>query len=517
MSNVKKKMKEIVTARGTSSAALTAAVIAVVIAFNAVIYALTSLFGLYIYTPHSEDLSLSGATDALFEEAIKDGKQVTITFCMSEKDLKEHSTGSFVYKTAKALSEKYEDFIKLRFVNIYTHIDDESKKFVSLEKYKTDLRGNETPLRANSVIFSSGEDSGEIKKENYRVITDVSSGAGFSDFYVLDGNGDAYAYIGEEIISSMVCWVLQTTHKTAYLTQNHGETIDRAFNVALSCAGYYVSTVNLRTSNRVPEDADLVIISNPTSDFERGANASVYAEIEKLETYMSQENGSVYVSLDPNARRLTNLEGFLADWGITVDGSEREDVYYKHIVKDNDLATTLDGITFSAAFSEGEKANAVIGVLKESGLGVKLREAASLVLDQSCGAVSLLTSSATAVTMAGDEVASEEGGFTVAAYSEKKNKQGGLSRVFVIPSTYMTSTEALTGDGFCNKDFVYSVLTEVFDASYAPIGCRRVVYDIKALEGLTFGTADIYAAIILSIPVALCALGVVTVVRRKHR
>ena len=79
MSNIKKKMKEIVTARGTSSAALTAAVIAVVIAFNAVIYALTSLFGLYIYTPHSEDLSLSGATDALFEEAIKDGKQVTIT------------------------------------------------------------------------------------------------------------------------------------------------------------------------------------------------------------------------------------------------------------------------------------------------------------------------------------------------------------------------------------------------------------------------------------------------------
>ena len=82
MNNFKDKLKGLATARGTTSVALTAAVIAVVVAFNAVIYALTSLLGLYIYTPYSDDLSLSGATDELFAEAI--GKELQIDEVYSE-------------------------------------------------------------------------------------------------------------------------------------------------------------------------------------------------------------------------------------------------------------------------------------------------------------------------------------------------------------------------------------------------------------------------------------------------
>ena len=501
------KLGQLFGSRGTASVALTAAVIAVVVAFNAVIYALTVLLGLYLYSPESEDLSISGSTDALFAEAIEKNKEVTLTFCMPEKDIREHATGSFVYKTATALRDRYGDFIRLRFVNLYTHRDDNGER-VDLEGYKVDLRGEETSLRTNTVIFSSGE--------NYRVLTDDYSGAGFADFFVLDGEGSAYAYVGEEIIASMICWVLQDYHGTAYITQNHGETADITFSTVLACAGYYVDVINLRTQKQVPEDAELLIISNPVTDFERGADRSITAEIEVLNDYLSG-GGSLYVALDPYARRLPNLEGLLAEWGITVDGATRDGSYYRHIVKESDNAITLDGLTFSASLSESEGADAVLGGLRAGGLNVKLREAASLTLDSACGAVALLTTSRSAATMSGDTVASSEGGFTVAAYSLRANDNGTTSSVFVVPSVYFTSTDALVNDGYCNKDLVYSLLSSVANATCTPYGCRSVVYDLQALEGLTMGAARVYAAILLSIPAALAVFGTVIIVRRKHR
>ena len=121
----------------------------------------------------------------------------------------------------------------------------------------------------------------------------------------------------------MISWVLQDEHPVAYFTQNHGETADVAFSNLLTCAGFYVEAINLRKSE-IPEDAGMVIISNPTSDFEMTVdNSTVRGEINKLESYL-ERGGKLYVALDPYVKELKNLEGLLKKWGITLSGEYDE-------------------------------------------------------------------------------------------------------------------------------------------------------------------------------------------------
>ena len=178
--------------KGTGTAA-TVLMIAAVVLLNVVIFTLTSAFGLYIYSPEYLDVSISGNTDAIFE-GLSDGKEVTVIFCMEEDELKNHETGVYVYKTVNQLRERY-SFIKVKFVNMLTKRDENGELF-PLEKYKTDMRGKETPIRSNTVIFTSGE--------NYRTVTDTATSSGFASFFSLDSSGEAYAYCGEEIAASMI-------------------------------------------------------------------------------------------------------------------------------------------------------------------------------------------------------------------------------------------------------------------------------------------------------------------------
>ena len=71
-------MKEAVQGRTLPSVTMTAAVIAMVIMLNVIVYALTVQFSLYLYSPATDDLSLTGATDELFADAIEDNKKVKL-------------------------------------------------------------------------------------------------------------------------------------------------------------------------------------------------------------------------------------------------------------------------------------------------------------------------------------------------------------------------------------------------------------------------------------------------------
>ena len=74
---------------------LTVIIIVAVVFLNILAYTLTSAFGLYLYSPKEDDLSISGNTDTLFEEHILMGKKVKITFCYPESTLETHDTGKW--------------------------------------------------------------------------------------------------------------------------------------------------------------------------------------------------------------------------------------------------------------------------------------------------------------------------------------------------------------------------------------------------------------------------------------
>ena len=503
MRKIPEKLRAWVKAPSFPTKLATLIVIAALIVVNVTVYALDTAFGLYIYTPDTEDLTVSGRTDSMFSDAIKLGKEVSVIFCMPEDERSVHSTGSYVYKTAKQLAARYPDLIKLDFWNIITKRDAHGNR---VEVYKQDMRGNEIDVRQNSVIFRCGD--------NYRVVTDSYSKAGFAPFFTLDSSSSITSYNGEEVLSSMIAWVLTSEHKTAYFTTYHGETTDISLTNLLACAGYYVDTVDLRTGN-VPEDAAALFIMNPTADFERAAEGSgVVSEMERIRLFAAA-GGDIYVSLDPYAKRLPALEGFLSERGIALATTERDGVTYRNIIKDPDNAITTDGFTVRADIADGETASRIFSRYSETGSGdVIVSSTAALTLTG--GAVPVLVTTRSAETVAGGVTVSREGNYTVAAMSATET-EGGTSNLFVTPSIYLTASDALISSGYSNKDFTYSLLAEFSGNDNMPYGIKSVLYNKSTLQNLTMSTARAYTAAILAVPALLALIGVVVTVRRKNR
>ncbi len=480
--------------------------IAALLAVNVLLYVIVTAAGWYLYEKENVDFSIGENTGILFEEAIAQGKRVKVSFCMPSDSLEGHETGKPVHLTALEFSKEFPDFIEIEYINVMTRRDSKGR-LVDLDKYKLDQRGKEQPVLKTSVIFECGE--------NYRVLTDAYTSSGFSDFYTVDAEGYISSYNGEEVFASMISWVLKDEHKTAYFTRYHGESSDVAFANLLACAGYYIDVIDLR-QDAVPEDAGMVVISNPKTDFERAAEGSgIKTEIEHLRAYLDR-GGNLYVSLDPYVKTLAVFENFLAEYGIRLSSTEGEGTKpMRNLVKDPTNAITTDGFTLVTDYAEGSVSSAIKEKVESYSDGrVIVRECAALEL--SGNAKPILLSSSSSVCEAGGAVVSSTGRYTVAAYSETV-KEGVSSRVFVVPSVYLSASDALVSRGYSNKDFTYALFEELFGIEGLPYGCQAIVYDTNTLENLTMGTARIYTALIMLVPFAIAIAGAVILIRRKNR
>ena len=83
MKKILEKLRAWVKAPSFPTKLATLIVIAALIVVNVTVYALDTAFGLYIYTPDTEDLTVSGRTDSMFSDAIKGSScrmRASITF-----------------------------------------------------------------------------------------------------------------------------------------------------------------------------------------------------------------------------------------------------------------------------------------------------------------------------------------------------------------------------------------------------------------------------------------------------
>lgn len=500
MSNFKGKVEEIVKTDKFSSGVVTALVIAIVMVVNALLYTVVSVFDLRFYYRAEYDYSLSGNTDELFADAIENERKVKISFCMGEEDTKLSQTVGEVYITAKNFADRYPTLVELDFINIITRRSEKTNELVNLSKYTTDQEGNQIKIQRTSVIFESGA--------NHRVVQDYN-------FYTLDDANYITSYNGEEIVAAMMSWVLADEHKKAYFTERHGESADLAFTNLLACAGYYVETVDLR-KEKVPDDADLLIISNPKSDFEASRDSNVFAEMDRLRAYV-ERGGNIYVALDPYSKTLPVLEGFLAEHGIEFSKTEVSDgKYVRNIVRDTQNAITLDSFTFVANYADGDVADRISDKVSSYGDGrVLVRDVAALTLSKE--AKPILISSSVSSLKANEKTVSTSGSYPIAAYSEYTTGSNTKTNIFVVPSVFITGSDALIANGYSNKDFSYALLENLFMAEGMPYGCEPLLYSSDILENLTMGTAKIYTAVAMLIPATIAIVGAVVIIRRKNR
>lgn len=506
MSNFKSKAKEALASERVTSGALTAVLIATVLALNVVIFAIATIFGLSFTVKEESSIALTGNTDSLFEDAISSGKKVTISFCYpTAEEVQSHATGSFVHKTAEEFKARYGDFIELEYINLITRENSKGESVAEkIKTYQTDMQGKENYFSRSTVIFECGK--------NYKVVTDTYSSAGFADFYTLDTAGQATSYNGEAFMASMIRWVTENEHPTAYFTVGHSEQLDRAFANLIISAGYYVDTVDLRVEE-VPSDAGLLIISNPLSDFEKGSGART--ELERLNSYV-ERGGNIYVAFDPYVKRLPVFEKFLADCGIAFSVTENDGKTYRNIVKDSTNAITSDGFTLVTNFADNETAMSIGNKVSSYSDGkVIIREAAALKLSGNAKPL-LITTSSSSLEVGGERVDSA-GSYPVAAYTELSGMGERVASLFVVSSVYMSVSDALVTNGYANTDFLYALFDDFYGRDGMPYGCDIVRADTSTLENLTMGTARIYTALILAVPTALAAVGAVILVKRKNR
>ena len=511
MNNFKEKIGETLNSERFSSATMTALVIAVVLVANTLLYSVFSLLGWQISPASQEDFSLSGNLDETMELAANAGKKISIIFCYPEKSVREHSTGGYVYRTAKEFESKYPDAIELKFVNIITNVDDEGNH-LDVSKYSKDSDGNDILIAKTSVIFACGD--------NFKVLTDTTTGTGYSNFYVIDYSDEdepyVIAYNGEEVIGSAICWVLEDEHKSAYFTKGHSEVIDPTFVNLLSMAGYNIGTIDLKSAE-VPEETDLLVISNPRSDFEASAEGSgAKSETDRLAHYI-ENGGNLFVTLNSLAEELPILESLFTEYGISLSyATNEEGERAVNIVKDTANSIVPDGYTLIADYPDNASGIWIKDTVERYSDGrVVVRDVAALRL--SGEAEPLLIASESAETYSHGAMTDSEGSYPIAAYATVITDDGKQGRLVVIPSIYLTATSALVTNGYANGDFLRSVFETLYNRAPLAYGSSIISFETPILEGLTMQTAGIYTAIIMAIPVALAVVGAVVLIRRKNR
>lgn len=533
-----KKLTSAVRTRGASSGILTAAVVAVVLALNVVLYTLSVTYGWFVYKTEELDLSVSDATDSYFAEALAkveedkalfgEAGKVTVSFCMAKDDIVKHNPGMYVHQTVSNFADKYPDLIEIDYINIITQTNSAGED-VELSKYRA-IEGSEelAPIYNTSVIFSYTDPATNV--ESFKVITDYMTSAGFSSFFTLDSSNASSSYVGEEIVASLIGWVLRPSHPTAYLSTGHGESISPIFSTMLTSAGYNIKLVNIRdlsyeeVADMSADPNNILIISNPTTNFGASLSGSdAYGELDRVEDYL-ERGGNLYVTLDPYVapKNMYNLTKFLEDYGIAVSTTENKELgtAYRNIVRDIDSSLPGDGYTLVGEFAQGALADKIKTAVESHGTGkILLREAASIICSagKKATATELLVSSSSATTLANGVTTDTEGDYCLAATATVVNDGGDNANIIVLATSYITATDAIVSDGYSNKDFVYAVFDELFSAELPPYGCKSIVFETDNLQGLTMGSARAFTVIAIVIPVIIAAIGAVVVIKRKRR
>jgi len=134
----------------------------------------------------------------------------------------------------------------------------------------------------------------------------------------------------EQDITTAIIKVVQGTTKKVYFTAGHGEkdatTADRdgykGIADSLTHENYTVDKLVLAQSGAVPDDAAVVVVAGPKTDFFPG-------EITALKNYLGKQ-GKLLLELDPpdkaDSAPLANLVALAHDWGVDVGNDVVVDV-----------------------------------------------------------------------------------------------------------------------------------------------------------------------------------------------
>ena len=485
--------------------------------------------GLYTLTPEMED-----ACDDLFDSAEGD---VEIIFCDDRDHIIENITTRVTYYMAVAMSKRY-DNCEVSTVNV-------NMNPTSVAQYKTTSLTEITPT--DIIISYKSNDSFNAGKSRYRIVSS-------ENFWRTWSNNTVYSYDGEFKMMSYLMSLTLVNRPTAYFVTDHEETyydVSNPNNPMNTETGVFVDLLhdrgfeikNLSISElirqaeeesaatgktvipKIPDDCILLIINNPKIDFRydesKATSFSYVSETEILDRYMTDERGSIMVSLDYDASRLnnggeklSNLEDFLAEWGIECTGLKVTDDknFIENTRGDNSTIVAdynLEEETYAASiygnFASMTSAPRLVvddtGALKTAfGVGQSANEPGSGQTMRIFTPFIYSTSDSLAYTkdeFGNYKTLAEDGSQIVAALGSRQTTEmesGHLtfSYVFCAASPVFLSSDLLGNNSYANFDIVSSLVQNI---------CRLESYADDSLGGDSANTEKLFGKVLVDLAI----------------
>lgn len=185
-----------------------------------------------------------------------------------------------------------ESYVNVEFVDIYRQ-----------RKRAQELSNQYNLTQENVILVAMGERVREIRQ---------------ADLFEVQNN-EIRGFRGEKVITSAIIDVASKKADKVYFVVGHGEMrlddVDPLRGLSqlesfLRERNYGLATLDLTIEERVPEDADLIVIPSPQASL-------LPAEVEKLRRYMSDRNGRMLVLIDPG--RLHGMDDLFYDWGVLAE------------------------------------------------------------------------------------------------------------------------------------------------------------------------------------------------------
>ena len=430
--------------------------------------------------------------------------KIKITFCDSEKNIKQDETLKNIYDSIMQLVGMFPDHIETGYLDVW-----------------------EDPSTAREYGVTSTADV--ICEFDGRHET-----VNFADFYITDPqNPDkAIAYNGEKIIASCLIRVTSEEAAHCYFTVNHGERIqDLSLMKVMIEAGYTVGFLVL-SSDEIPEDCELLITYAP----ERDASVSEGGvdEIAVLEEYMlSGGRYMMFVDADTYAAGgHENFEGLLEARGVTFDHyTSKDGIEQSYHIRDMANSLTVDGYTvLSENATTGMGAKALSGANYPNAFGnaTSIRFSKDFSADGNgnytkseggiikTAAPLLVTHSSAQAWMGGIAVArADEQPFVLMSVTKGETDAGKTGYLVACTSTEFASQDKLQSAVLGNSRTITEII-RFMGRENAPADISFKSFSGTKIESLATSVANTYAIVLAAVPTAIVAIaGAVVLIRRK--
>ncbi len=484
---------------GRVTVALTVLIVLTIILLNATVTTLAMRYSWYVNMNPNLYYPVTDTCFAYLDEyVIPDATApIRLIFCDDEVNIEADVTMSYILSTARELRDRYPDTVSIEYLNVW-----ENPSIARAYGVKADT----------SVVVASGD--------AHRVCT-------LRDFFVFPA-GDTEnptAYNGEKRFAVAMKAVVSTDAPLAYFTLNHGESMtDYSLMSAVTDAGYNVTYLDALSFD-IPADCALLVTYNPARDFTDIDGVSGVSEIDKLDAYLARGGKYMaFVSADTFAAgSYTNLETYLATWGVTFDHKPGKDgVEECFAIRDTAHALSTDGYTIVGRIPEDGRGAAIMkditGSLRAANAtGISIAEGfAASGGDYVSGTRTLSpllrTYAGAEAWVGGRAVDRTLTGYDLITLTEDSATGGAM---LVCASTAFAAEASLASGVYDNGAFLLTAL-EAMGTKEIPIHLTSQPISDDTIHILTTAQARGITVALVALPVlAVTAAGLIVLIRRR--